>query len=654
MAGTRPLKSSFESRLSLDHSMTLCAVTADAAQRTAARHHEAILIGIGYHAHAVDTRHLCRGPRRAAGRLFRVFPTKTPEGERTLLEKTIPALGQLKPDFCSVTYGAGGSTREKTLAIVDRIQREQGLTAMAHMTCVNATRDDTANVLAQAQSLGITNILALRGDPPGGVGDFQKTEGGFEYSYELVRFVKDMGGFSIGVAGFPEGHIACTEGKLCRLAAPEAQDRSGRRLRHHAAVFQQSRLFRVQGLPDVARRASAARARRYSHHQRGADQTVRCALRRGPSSHRSWLSSTGAATMTKRSLNIGIDYATRQCEELLREGVPGLHFYTSEQSALDDVDCQEPQPAGDGMNKQKLFITSCLSIGTAAMVFAIRGDVAPSLTAAFQITNEQMGTIFSPAFWAFTIAIFISGNLVDVVGMRTLHMLSALGFILGVSLIILAPRPDAPVASLFDHPGTMLLYAGFFLFGLSHGLVEGVINPLMATIYADEKTKRIIAVHAWWPGGLIIGGLLALGLSAALQRLVAGAALVDPDSGCDIPVARLLALVSADRARHVECVDRRDVETGNTTALRRAVHLHVDDGRRRNGPGPVVSDRHGRAGSAAQSVGRQRCAVSRLYRGPDVRPSRLGERFEPPVSHWHSPHQLSAVRDRTLLARRAG
>jgi len=92
-------------------------------------------------------------------------------------------------------------------------------------------------------------------------------------------------------------------------------------------------------------------------------------------------------------------------------------------------------------------------------------------------------------------------------------MLSALGFILGVSLIVLAPRPDAPVASLFDHPGTMLLYAGFFLFGLSHGLVEGVINPLMATIYSREKTKRIIAVHAWWPGGLIIGGLLALGLS---------------------------------------------------------------------------------------------------------------------------------------------
>ena len=133
---------------------------------------------------------------------FEFFPTKTPEGERTLLEKTIPALGELKPDFCSVTYGAGGSTREKTLTIVDRIQREQALTAMAHMTCVNATREETAGVLRQARALGITNILALRGDPPAGSDEFTKTEGGFEFSYELVRFIKEAGAFKSGQTGF--------------------------------------------------------------------------------------------------------------------------------------------------------------------------------------------------------------------------------------------------------------------------------------------------------------------------------------------------------------------------------------------------------------------------------------------------------------------
>jgi MFS family permease len=165
------------------------------------------------------------------------------------------------------------------------------------------------------------------------------------------------------------------------------------------------------------------------------------------------------------------------------------------------------------MDKQKLFVASCLSIGTASMVFAIRGDVAGPLSQAFHITNEQMGIVFSPAFWAFTMAIFISGNLVDVVGMRRLHILSALGFVAGVALIILAPHPDGPVASLFDHLGTTLLYAGFFLLGLSHGLVEGVINPLMASLYTHEKTRRITAVHAWWPAGLIIGGLLAIVMS---------------------------------------------------------------------------------------------------------------------------------------------
>ena len=109
------------------------------------------------------------------------FPPKTAEGDRNLLEKTIPALMPLKPDFCSVTYGAGGSTRDKTLMIVDRIQREHGLTAMAHLTCVDATRQEIGEVLTQARSLGIKNILALRGDPPGGNGEFKKTKAALNF-----------------------------------------------------------------------------------------------------------------------------------------------------------------------------------------------------------------------------------------------------------------------------------------------------------------------------------------------------------------------------------------------------------------------------------------------------------------------------------------
>ncbi len=169
------------------------------------------------------------------------------------------------------------------------------------------------------------------------------------------------------------------------------------------------------------------------------------------------------------------------------------------------------------MAKQRLFVASCVSLVTTSMVFAIRGDVAGPMSSAFRLTNEQMGLIFSPAFWAFTIAIFISGALVDMVGMRALHILSAIGYFVGIGLVLLAPHPAAPVASLFDNTGTALLYVGFLVMGLSQGLVEGVINPLIATIYSDQKTKRLNMLHAWWPGGLVIGGLLAVAMTQAFN-----------------------------------------------------------------------------------------------------------------------------------------
>ncbi len=258
---------------------------------------------------------------------FEFFPTKTPEGERTLLEKTIPALSPLKPDFCSVTYGAGGSTRQKTLTIVDRIQRDQGLTAMAHMTCVNATREETADVLNQARSLGIKNILALRGDPPGGLSEFVKTEGGFEFSYELVRFIKETGGFSIGVAGFPEGHIANADGKHA----------DWRHLKHkvdQGADFVITQLFfnnedyfefrdyltalgvSVPLVPGIMPVLNAGQIKRI----------VSLCAADLPASMVSELDKRGDDD--EAVLQYGIDYATRQCDELLREGAPGLHFYT--------------------------------------------------------------------------------------------------------------------------------------------------------------------------------------------------------------------------------------------------------------------------------------------------------------------------------------
>jgi len=144
---------------------------------------------------------------------FEFFPPKTPAGEETFFNTTLPALFAAKPDFCSVTYGAGGGTREATLGIVERIQRDFSLTTMMHLTCVNATREELRSVIDEARCRGVRNLLALRGDPPGGSGEFVPAQGGFEYSRQLVEFIRELDGFDIGTAGFPEGHIACKAGK---------------------------------------------------------------------------------------------------------------------------------------------------------------------------------------------------------------------------------------------------------------------------------------------------------------------------------------------------------------------------------------------------------------------------------------------------------
>jgi MFS family permease len=168
---------------------------------------------------------------------------------------------------------------------------------------------------------------------------------------------------------------------------------------------------------------------------------------------------------------------------------------------------------------RRLFVASCVSLVTTSMVFATRGAITGPMTAQFHLSNEQIGLIYGPAFWGFTIAIFVCGLLVDLVGMRLVHILSSLGYLVGLTLVLLAPRPDLAAGTLvngiFDHPGTTMLYGGFLAMGLSQGLVEGVINPLVATLYADRKSQMLNVLHAWWPGGMIIGGLLCVGLDRA-------------------------------------------------------------------------------------------------------------------------------------------
>ena len=271
--------------------------------------------------------------RRAAGQpviSFEFFPPKTEEGDRNLLEKHIPALALAGPDFCSVTYGAGGGTRDKTLMIVERIQREHKLTALAHLTCVNHTRDEVGAVLQKIRELGCKNILALRGDPPGG-GNFQKTPGGFEFASELVQFIRDHDSFSVGVAGFPEGHIANKTGKLDDWRRLKEKVDAGADFVLTQLFFDNADYFefrdhlttlgvRAPLTPGIVPILNATQITKF---------TQLCGAKI-PDALRKKLDEL--SDDDEAAAEFGIEYATEQCDELLKAGVPGLHFYTLNKS----------------------------------------------------------------------------------------------------------------------------------------------------------------------------------------------------------------------------------------------------------------------------------------------------------------------------------
>jgi methylenetetrahydrofolate reductase (NADPH) len=274
-----------------------------------------------------DIHEACRQAGRPAIS-FEFFPPKTDEGDRSLFEKTMPALMEIKPDYCSVTYGAGGSTRDKTLGIVDRIQKDFGLTSMMHLTCVNSTREQLREVIEEARGRGIKNLLALRGDPPGGTGPWTAVEGGFTYSYELVAFIRELGGFTIGTAGFPEGHIAQPKGKLVDWQYLAEKVEAGAdfiitQLFFDNEDFYQfhdhmTRKLRVEVpiIPGLLPVLSRSQTKKF---------TEMCGARL-PKAFLSELERLGDddAGVTE----FGIEYTTKQCEGLLQFGVPGLHFYT--------------------------------------------------------------------------------------------------------------------------------------------------------------------------------------------------------------------------------------------------------------------------------------------------------------------------------------
>ncbi len=264
---------------------------------------------------------------------FEFFPPKTQEGEVKLFE-IIEQLKSLDPSFVSVTYGAMGTTRDNTIRIVAKIKNEIGLEVAAHLTCVGHTRDEIEKVLEELVQKGIENIVALRGDPPKGETVYKALSNGLQYGAELVRFIRQhprfSQAFSLAVAGYPEGHIECKD-KVEDLEHLKQKCDQGA-----DAVITQLFFINADYFDFVER------ARKIGIKQPIVPGIM--PVTHGPQIQK-FAQMCGAAIPQEMKDAIlkygddsssveafGIDYATRQCEELLREGAPGLHFYTLNKS----------------------------------------------------------------------------------------------------------------------------------------------------------------------------------------------------------------------------------------------------------------------------------------------------------------------------------
>ncbi len=257
---------------------------------------------------------------------FEFFPPKTEKGAAQLYQ-TISSLIPLEPSYVSVTYGAGGSTRELTHELVVKLQKESGLTVVSHLTCVGATRDDIAGVLETYHASGIRNIMALRGDPPQGQSRFEPTPGGFTTATELVAFVRqrfaDMG---IGVAGYPEGHPD-TPNRLKEIEYLKAKVDAGADYVCTQLFFDNHDYFdfcerceiagiRVPIVPGIMPILSRKSMTVMADKAAGVHYPARLQK------------ALGRAQDDESFAKVGMHWATQQVLDLLDHEVRGIHFYT--------------------------------------------------------------------------------------------------------------------------------------------------------------------------------------------------------------------------------------------------------------------------------------------------------------------------------------
>ncbi|HEY0095952.1 MAG TPA: methylenetetrahydrofolate reductase [NAD(P)H] [Archangium sp.] len=261
---------------------------------------------------------------------FEFFPPKTDEGTANLL-KTLEDLAPLEPGFVSVTYGAGGSTRDRTVELVTRIKRETGIEAMAHITCVGHTPEELREVLRRLEAAKVDNVLVLRGDPPQGQTSFQAMEGGFRHASELVRFIREEDfNFSLGGACYPEGHVE-TASRDDDLRHLKEKVDAGLDFVITQLFFDNAFYFdfverarrvgiNVPIVPGIMPITNYEQVHRFTR-LCGATVPMRLALQL-----------ERVKDQPDAVVQLGVAHATVQCMELLARGVPGIHFYTLNKS----------------------------------------------------------------------------------------------------------------------------------------------------------------------------------------------------------------------------------------------------------------------------------------------------------------------------------